>query len=57
MFEYPGFDISRRFRVVNQEFLGIFAPLADAFFAVGEPGTALLDNIALNAQVDQVTFF
>ena len=57
MFEYFCFDVGRHFRVVNQEFLGIFTPLADAFFAVGEPGTALLDNIAFNAQVDQVTFF
>ncbi len=40
--------------VVAQERLRVLAPLADALVAVGEPGAALLDDLVLDPEVDQL---
>src|SRR6185436_8835364 len=51
----PGLDLRGHFLVLFQEGLGVFAALAEPLAAVGEPGPALLDDVALDALIDQVT--
>src|SRR5581483_8118282 len=43
-------------RILAQELLGVFPALADALAFVAVPGAALLDQVVLHSQVDQIAF-
>src|SRR6202521_1854862 len=49
-------DLLGHIRVFAQELLGVIATLPDALALVAVPGAALLDQVMLHAQVDQVAF-
>ena len=42
--------------VLGQELLGVVAPLAEPGLAVGEEGARLLDDVVLDAEVEQLAF-
>src|SRR5690606_18730515 len=46
-------DRLRHGGVLAQEILGVLAALADALAIVGKPGTRLLDDVGLHAEVDE----
>ncbi len=50
----PLLDRLGHLRVVAQELLGVLASLADPGAVVGEPGAGLLDDVGLDAEVDQL---
>src|SRR6478609_3825649 len=43
-------------RVVLHELLDVLATLTEAFTAEGEPRSALLDNLSIDGQIQQVAF-
>ena len=51
-----GIDLAAHFRILFQELAGVVAALADALALVAEPGAALLDQVAGDADVEQITF-
>src|SRR5262249_19858727 len=52
--EHLALDRVRDVRMRVQELLGILATLADSLAAEGEPGAALLDDVVLRGEVDEV---
>src|SRR5260221_12222489 len=48
------FDLSEEVGVLFDELLGVLAALAEADVAVGEPGAGFLDDLVLEADVDQL---
>src|SRR5688500_20137583 len=48
------FDLGEEVGVFLDEVLGVLAALAEAHVAVGEPGAGLLDDLVLDADVDQL---
>ena len=55
MLKHFRFNLDGGIWVFGQVLLGILAALTNAFFTVGKPGTTLLDNLAFDAQVDQIS--
>src|SRR3954463_8252578 len=48
------FDRLERGRVVLEELLDVFAPLAEPLARVGEPRAALLDDLPIDGQIEQL---
>ena len=55
-FQHLAADLVHQRRVVAQELLGVLPALAQADVAVVEPGAALVDELVLDGQVEQVAF-
>ena len=52
----PRIDLVADIAVREQELAHVLATLAEAFALVGEPGPGLLDDLVLDAEVDEVAF-
>src|SRR3954463_14423124 len=50
------FDRLERGRVVLEELLDVLAPLAETLARVGEPRAALLDDLPIDGEIEQVAF-
>ena len=48
------FDADQGFRVLLEEFLGVFPTLADAFVLIGVPGAALVDDFLGRGEIEQI---
>ena len=55
MFEDLRLDGGAGFGMFEEILLGIFPPLADALTIIGEPGAALVDDVALGTEIDNIT--
>ena len=51
------FDLVGNFRMVAQEYLGVFPPLAEFFALIGEPCAGFFDQTGFDAEVDQLAGF
>src|SRR6185312_236637 len=50
---YGGFDLVGDVGIFLEELLGVFTALADALAVIGKPGTGFLDDIGLDAEINQ----
>ena len=51
---YGGFDLVGDVGIFLEELLGVFTTLTDALAVIGKPGAGFLDDVGLDAKVDQL---